>query len=174
MRHEHRLALADGLVVWLVEVNQPVGDDARKQCPTELADSEGPDLRQRQVLHLLRGGHRTGAICTRPVRRGCSSVHATGRWLDCVSAIFITRIAHGNLLVECLISRPAIGRRIAGHDLSIYCTRYEHVRKPLCVADAKSETHTNSEEHAGHRTARIAWLVINQTGTSRMPKRQFV
>ena len=42
LRHEYGLTLGDGLLVRLVEIHEPVGDDAGKQRPPELADRKRP------------------------------------------------------------------------------------------------------------------------------------
>ena len=42
LRHEYGLALRDGLLIGLIEIHEPVGDNAGKQCPAELADRKRP------------------------------------------------------------------------------------------------------------------------------------
>ncbi len=42
LRHEYGLTLGDGLLIGLIEIHEPVGDNAGKQRPAELADRKRP------------------------------------------------------------------------------------------------------------------------------------
>ena len=50
LRHEYGLTLGDGLLVRLVEIHEPVGDDAGKQRPPELADRKRPHFGDGEIF----------------------------------------------------------------------------------------------------------------------------